>query len=368
MAEATPIPGSWESIPIDLAGSLRLGRQRSPANQTGRNSTKYLRSANITPVGLDLRDVREMDFSPRERELLMLMEGDVLLVEASGSATHVGRTALWTGELDECCYQNHIIRFRPHVALPEYAILVFCHYARSGVFSRTARGLGIQHLSVSRLSKLPFPLPPLAEQRRIAEEADEKLAELREARERLESARRRLIEQTREVLAAAATGRLVERIPSPSDEYDITTSVPTTDQEHSNKANPRQRALFDDATCSMTVGTISLPTVPSTWSWTTVRDAGDSRLGRQRSPRYHHGPSMRPYLRVANVYENRIDTSDVLTMHFDDEKFDIYRLEPGDILLNEGQSPDLVGRPAMYRGEIADVCFQSNYSAVLKHG
>ena len=68
---------------------------------------------------------------------------------------------------------------------------------------------------------------------------------------------------------------------------------------------------------------------------------------------------MRPYLRVANVYENRIDTSDVLTMHFDDEKFDIYRLEPGDILLNEGQSPDLVGRPAMYRGEIADVCFQN---------
>ncbi len=68
---------------------------------------------------------------------------------------------------------------------------------------------------------------------------------------------------------------------------------------------------------------------------------------------------MVPYLRVANVYENRIDLSDVKRMNFTPEEQEVYRLRPGDILLNEGQSPHLVGRPAMYRGELAPCYFQN---------
>jgi type I restriction enzyme S subunit len=69
---------------------------------------------------------------------------------------------------------------------------------------------------------------------------------------------------------------------------------------------------------------------------------------------------MRPYLRVKNVFENRIDLSDVMEMVFSAADFDRYRLEPGDILLNEGQSPELVGRPAMYRGELPGACFTNS--------
>jgi type I restriction enzyme S subunit len=69
---------------------------------------------------------------------------------------------------------------------------------------------------------------------------------------------------------------------------------------------------------------------------------------------------MRPYLRVANVLEDRIDTTDILQMNFEPEAFATYALEAGDILLNEGQSPELVGRPALYRGEVPDACFQNH--------
>lgn len=41
----------------------------------------------------------------------------------------------------------------------------------------------------------------------------------------------------------------------------------------------------------------------------TVADAGSVSLGLQRSPKRHFGPNMRPYLRVANVFEDRIDGS-----------------------------------------------------------
>ncbi len=67
---------------------------------------------------------------------------------------------------------------------------------------------------------------------------------------------------------------------------------------------------------------------------------------------------MRPYFRVANVFEARIDLTDVNRMNFTPEEFHKYRLFHGDILLNEGQTPELVGRPAMFREEIPDCCYQ----------
>ena len=69
---------------------------------------------------------------------------------------------------------------------------------------------------------------------------------------------------------------------------------------------------------------------------------------------------MKPYLRVANVFEDRIDTTDVMEMNFDEAEFDKYRLRSGDVLLNEGQSPELLGRSAIYRGEPSDVAFTNS--------
>jgi type I restriction enzyme S subunit len=95
------------------------------------------------------------------------------------------------------------------------------------------------------------------------------------------------------------------------------------------------------------------------WTLPKVGVAGRVQLGRQRAPKYQSGKHTRPYVRVANVYEDRLDLSDVLSMDFDRKDFKSYRLEHGDILLNEGQSTELVGRAAMWRNEIADCCFQN---------
>lgn len=103
-----------------------------------------------------------------------------------------------------------------------------------------------------------------------------------------------------------------------------------------------------------------LPGLPEGWCWTRVDTAGRVQLGRQRAPAHHTGSHMRPYLRVANVFEDRIDTSDVMSMSFTPEEYEVYRLEFGDILLNEGQSPHLVGRPAMYRDEVPGACFTNS--------
>lgn len=98
--------------------------------------------------------------------------------------------------------------------------------------------------------------------------------------------------------------------------------------------------------------------MPESWEVRRIDELGEVLSGRQRSPHFTDGES-HPYLRVANVFDGYIDDSDVLCMNFSSDEFERYRLRRGDILLNEGQSIELVGRNAMYGGVPADCCFQN---------
>jgi type I restriction enzyme S subunit len=185
-------------------------------------------------------------------------------------------------------------------------------YALNAPESRNAiealqKGTTRKRVSRGNLAVIPFPVPPLAEQERIVAAIEEEFSRLDAGVEALESARLRIEQFAKAVLVAA--------IPEP---------------------------------------------IPATWRLTTVEGAGRVQLGRQRSPQFHTGPNMKPYLRVANVFEDRIDTTDVMTMQFSEAEFRQYRLEPDDILLNEGQSPHLLGRPAMYRGDPPEVAFTNS--------
>ncbi|NEB66694.1 hypothetical protein G3I39_06425 [Streptomyces fulvissimus] len=131
------------------------------------------------------------------------------------------------------------------------------------------------------------------------------------------------------------------------------------DQVDTLRAKRRQAiTLLDDLEQSIFLDAFGDP-MRVAWSAETVADAGVVQLGRQRAPKYQTGQHSRSYLRVANVFEDRIDFDDVLQMDFDDSDFQKYCLKPGDILLNEGQSTELVGRPAMWRGERDGFCFQN---------
>jgi len=71
------------------------------------------------------------------------------------------------------------------------------------------------------------------------------------------------------------------------------------------------------------------------------------------------GP-LRPYLRTKNVLDGAIDVSDVLEMPMTDSEFKRFEILDKDVLLNEGQSLHLVGRTAIYRGELGRRCAMQN--------
>lgn len=93
--------------------------------------------------------------------------------------------------------------------------------------------------------------------------------------------------------------------------------------------------------------------------WLKAREVGDILMGRQLSPKYKTGTNSKKYLRVANVFDGFIDTRDVNEMDFTATEFNTFQLKNGDVLLNEGQSRELVGRSAIFRDEVQDCCFQN---------
>jgi type I restriction enzyme, S subunit len=130
---------------------------------------KYLRAANVGWDGLILDDVKLMNFTDAEMALFRLEPGDLLLNEASGSPREVGKPAIWRGEIENCAFQNTLLRVRPHhMADSQYLSHFFRYEAANGAFARGSRGVGIHHLGRDALARWPVPLPPLDEQRRIA--------------------------------------------------------------------------------------------------------------------------------------------------------------------------------------------------------
>jgi type I restriction enzyme, S subunit len=176
------------TVPLASIAEVKLGRQRSPQNHTGPSMRKYLRAANVGWSGLILHDVKSMNFTESEMATFRLQPGDILLNEASGSPGEVGKPALWNGEVEDCAFQNTLLRVRPTAeADSRYLLHYFSRQASGGAFARGSRGVGIHHLGRDALSKWPVPLPPLDEQRRIAAILDQADALRAKSREVVES-------------------------------------------------------------------------------------------------------------------------------------------------------------------------------------
>jgi type I restriction enzyme S subunit len=239
-------------------------------------------------------------------------------------------------------------------------------------------------LNKSKFEALSIPLPPIAEQQRIVDKIEELFSDLDSGINSLKTAQQQLKVYRQAVLKWAFEGKLTaqwreeqqrqgklesadtllaqikaEREQRYQKELEVwQAEVEAWEANGKEGKKPRKPSNFkieslDEAKIAQ------LETLPKGWIWTRVDNLGDVQLGRQRAPKHHQGTHMRPYLRVANVFEDYIDTSDVLSMNFTPEEFRTYELHYGDILLNEGQSLELVGRSAIYKSEVPGACFQN---------
>lgn len=97
------------------------------------------------------------------------------------------------------------------------------------------------------------------------------------------------------------------------------------------------------------------------WRQTTLGEAVEVTMGRQRSPKHAVGEHVVAYLRAANVKDGRLQLDSVFEMNFSSAEQATFSLRPGDVLVTEGcGSIGQLGAAARWDGEIGGtVCFQN---------
>lgn len=152
-----------------------------------------------------------------------------------------------------------------------------------------------------------IPLPPLSEQQRIVERIEELFAKLDEAKERLQEAAESFAVRKAAILHKAFTGELTQQW-------------------------RRENGVSDESWEEKTIGEIC-----SSLKYGTSKKSSDD------------GEVV--VLRMGNLQNGEIDWSN-LAYTSDEEDIKKYLLKSGDVLFNRTNSPELVGKTSIYRGEM----------------
>ncbi len=194
-------------------------------------------------------------------------------------------------------------------------------------------GVGLAHITKSKLNDSELLAPPVVEQRRIAERLGQVDAHRAAAAIHLKTARG-VVERFRTaVLAAACAGRLT------ADWRESNADVPSVEAALSKVVQKTRRKP------ATPVADLAFPELPASYLVSTIGAASD---------RLEYGTSRRadstgdvPVLRMGNIQAGRLDVRELKYLSADAETAAL-TLEDGDILFNRTNSPELVGKSAVF--------------------
>ena len=166
------IPDTWEWVRLVEISEMCLGKMLDKTKNKG-VLHPYLRNVNVRWGAFDLTDILQMRFENDEEEKYSVKYGDLVVCEGG----EPGRCAVWSDKDSTFRIQKalHRIRFSSCVD-PLFGYRVFEYYACNGYFSKRFSGETIKHLPGAVLANIAFPIPPLAEQKRIVKRVEELLA------------------------------------------------------------------------------------------------------------------------------------------------------------------------------------------------
>jgi len=198
------IPDHWTIAPLYGRYDIALGKMLDASRISGEHLRPYLRNVDVQWDRINLRDLPEMDFDTPDRIRYSLRSGDLLVCEGG----EVGRTAVWTGELQECYYQKALHRLRPYSGsdIPRFFYYVMYASSKAGRFTAGTNQNTIDHLTAVQLSRYRFAFPPPNEQRTIAGFLDRETAKI----DALVAKKERLIELLQEKRTSLVTGAVTK--------------------------------------------------------------------------------------------------------------------------------------------------------------
>ncbi len=326
---------NWSTVPLgtvltDIQPGFASGRHNSEGE-----GIPHFRPMNVSTDGCIERSVMKYVDPAAGRADVRLTRGDVLF-NNTNSPELVGKTALFAGD-DSPAFSNHMTRLRTDATRldPGYLAIRLHQAWREGWFAAHCNN-HVSQASIGRdvLKGFEIELPPLETQRAIASLAAAVDDSKYSASAHLASARHAIGRFRQAVLAAACSGRLTAdwREANPG-----AAGILPSEPVRKRRGRSTVDAPLD----------LNLPELPESYALGTVGavaevlDYGTSRKG--------EAAGAVPVLRMGNIQNGALATDDLKYCELDHE-IDRLILQDGDLLFNRTNSPELVGKAAVFHG------------------
>jgi type I restriction enzyme S subunit len=205
------IPDGWTWASLEqIARSSSYGTSAkcSPDN----SGPPVLRIPNIAGGGVDLTDLKFAGPDESIEDGDELAPGDLLIIRTNGSKNLIGRSAVVRAKFGRATsYASYLIRFRlfGSPTLFDWVGTIWdVSFLRAWIEQRAATSAGQHNISMSVLSTMPIPLPPLAEQTRIVAEVERRLSVVEELESVVTANLQRATRLRQSILQKAFTGKL----------------------------------------------------------------------------------------------------------------------------------------------------------------
>ncbi len=161
------IPEHWHQTSISRGYQVTLGKMLQ--NETENENDEllpYLRASNVQLSGVDLEEVKEMYFSPLEKDKLALRKNDLLVCEGGDA----GKSVILEREVDDFLgFQNSINRIRPVNGNNERILHYWLNMLKdSGYIDAICNKATFTHYTAEKLKSTPFLYPLSNEQSAIS--------------------------------------------------------------------------------------------------------------------------------------------------------------------------------------------------------
>ncbi|EIW8500414.1 restriction endonuclease subunit S [Klebsiella pneumoniae] len=199
------LPEGWVSVTLaDICSKPQYGY--TTKSQLDGN-VKFLRTTDITKGILNWDSVPYCEDPPTDLYKYQLYDRDIVISRAGS----IGFSALIKNPPKKVVFASYLIRFKPSEFISEVFIKYFLNSHDYWTQLRLmSAGNAVQNVNAQKLSILNVPLPPLAEQKIIADKLDDLLARVESIKTRLENIPEILKKFRQSVLSAAVSGKLTE--------------------------------------------------------------------------------------------------------------------------------------------------------------
>lgn len=165
------VPEGWKRLPLETVAQVRSGVAKGKSGLKDPITVPYLRVANVQDGKVVLNEVKDIQIERHQLERYSLQYGDVLMNEG-GDYDKLGRGDVWREQVKPCLHQNHVFAVRPDSTMLDsffLAALAASNYGKTYFLSCAKRSTNLASINSTQIKEFPVLVPPLLEQKKIAE-------------------------------------------------------------------------------------------------------------------------------------------------------------------------------------------------------